>query len=109
MEFVVPFGWHILDANGVNAIREKLANFETMTWKEILLDAKQQNHNISVDKLIKEVQARLLEVFSEQLDKLTSLHLTGKGRVWGKVDEGGMDLLWWDSGHRICLSHKNHN
>jgi hypothetical protein len=108
MEFVDPFGWHILDVNGVNAIREKLANFETMTWREILLDAKKQNHNVSVDKLIKEDQDRLFEIFSEQLDELTSLRLTGKGRVWGKVDEGVMDLLWWDAEHRICPSHKKH-
>ena len=108
MEFVDPFGWHILDANGVNVIREKLANFETMTWKEILLDAKKQNHNVSVDKLIKEAQDRLFEIFSEQLDELTSLHLTGKVRVWGKIDEGGMDLIWWDADHRVCPSHKKH-
>jgi hypothetical protein len=31
-----------------------------MTWREILLDAKKQNHNISVDKLINEAQDRLL-------------------------------------------------
>jgi predicted ATP-grasp superfamily ATP-dependent carboligase len=53
---------------GVDAIREKLASFETMTWGEILLDAKIQNHNISVDKLIKEAQDRLFEIFSEQWD-----------------------------------------
>ena len=52
-----------------------------------MLDARKQNHNVSVDKLIKEAQDRLLEIFSEQLDELTSLHLTGK------VDEGVMDLL----------------
>ena len=106
MEFVDPFGWHILDANGVNAIREKLANFETMTWKEILLDSKKQNHNVSVDDLVKEAQNRLTEIFPEQLDELTCLRLTGKGRVWGKVDEGVMDLLWWDAEHRVCPSHK---
>jgi hypothetical protein len=94
MEFVDPFGWHILDADGVKTIREKLANFETMTWKEILLDAKKQNHNVSVDDLVKEAQDRLTEIFSEQLDELTCLRLTGKGRVWGKIDEGVMDLLW---------------
>jgi hypothetical protein len=75
---------------GVDAIREKLANFETMTWGEILLDAKKQNHNVSVDDLVKEAQDRLTEIFPEQLDELTSLRLTGKGRVWRKVDEG----LW---------------
>ena len=91
---------------GVDAIREKLASFETMTWREILLDAKKQNHNISVDKLIKEAQDRLFEIFSEKLDELTCLRLTGKGRVWGKIDEGVMDLLWWDAEHWICSSHK---
>jgi hypothetical protein len=58
-----------------------------------------------VDKLIKEAQDRLLEIFSEQLDVLTSFHLTGKGRIWDKIDEGVIDLLWWDAEHRICPSH----
>lgn len=93
---------------GVNAIREKLANFETMTWREILLDAKKQNHNISVDDLVKEAQDRLTEIFPEQLDELTSLRLTGNQRVWGKVDEGVMELIWWDAEHRVCPSHKKH-
>jgi hypothetical protein len=60
-----------------------------------LLDAKKQNHNVSVDNLIKEAQERLLEIFSEQLDEINSLCLTGKGRVGGKIDEGMMDLLWY--------------
>ena len=53
---------------GVNAIREKLTSFETMIWREILLDAKKQNHNVSVGDLVKEAQDRLFEIFSEQLD-----------------------------------------
>jgi hypothetical protein len=61
-----------------------------------------------VDKLIKEVQDRLFEIFSEQLDEFTCLRLTDKGMVWGKVDEGVMDLLWWDAEHRICPSHKKY-
>ena len=60
-----------------------------------MLDAKKQNHNVSVDKLIKEAQDHLFEIFPEQLDELTSLHLTGKGRGWSKIDEGVMDLLWY--------------
>ena len=60
-----------------------------------MLDAKKQNYNVSVDDLVGEAQDRLLEIFSEQLDELTCLRLTGKGRVWGKVDEGGMGLLWY--------------
>jgi ABC-type branched-subunit amino acid transport system ATPase component len=97
-----------MDKNGVDAIREKLASFETMTWREILLDAKKQNHNISVDDLVKEAQDRLFEIFPELLDELASLRLTGNGRVWGKIDEGVMDLLWWDAEYRVCPSHKKH-
>ena len=108
MEFSDPFGWHILDANGIVSILEKLANFETMTWREILLDAKKQNHNVSVDDLVGEAQDRLFEIFSEQLDELTCLHLTGKRRVWGKIDEGVMELIWWDPEHQICKSNKKH-
>jgi len=108
MEFSAPFGWHILDANGIASILEKLANFETMTWREILLDAKKQNHNVSVDKLIKEAQDRLTEISLDDLDELTSLHLTGKGRVWGIIDQGVMNLLWWDPEHQVCPSHKKH-
>lgn len=92
--------------SGVNAIREKLANFETMTWREILLDAKKQNHNVSVDDLVKEAQDRLTEIFPEQLDELTSLRLTGNQWVWGQISEGVMELIWWDSEHQICPSHK---
>ena len=79
-----------------------------MTWREILLDAKKQNHNVSVDKLIKEAQDRLFEIFSEKLDELTCLRLTGNQRVWGKIYEGVMELIWWNPEHRICPSHKKH-
>ena len=73
-----------------------------------MLDAKKQNHNVSVDDLVKEAQDRLTEIFSEQLDELTSLHLTDKGRFLGKINEGVKDLLWWDAEHRVCPSHKKH-
>ena len=108
MEFSDPFGWHILDADGIRFIWEKLASFETMTWREILLVAKKQNHNVAVDKLEKEARDRLVEINLDDLDELTSLHLTGKGRVWGIIDRGVMDLLWWDADHRVCKSDKKH-
>ena len=72
------------------------------------MNAKKQNHNISVDDLVKEAQDRLFEIFSEQLDELTSLRLTGNQRVWGQINEGVMELIWWDSEHQICKSNKKH-
>ena len=59
-----------------------------MIWWEILLDAKKQNHNVSVDDLVKEAQDRLTEIFPEQLDELTSLRLTGNQTHIPLVMEG---------------------
>ena len=40
MELVDPFGWHKLDGATLTYIRERLALFETMTWSEVLVQAK---------------------------------------------------------------------
>ena len=48
MEFVDPFGWHVVDADVMHFIRGKLSNFETMTWDSIVLKAKKQNHTVPV-------------------------------------------------------------
>ena len=53
-----------------------------------MLDAKKQNHNVSVDDLVKEAQDRLTEIFPEQLDELTSLRLTGNQTHIPLVMEG---------------------
>ncbi|HMD71610.1 MAG TPA: hypothetical protein VKF41_09730 [Bryobacteraceae bacterium] len=46
MEFCDPYGWHTMDANTIHEIREKLKAFESMTWNQILLTAKKQNHKV---------------------------------------------------------------
>jgi hypothetical protein len=106
MEFGDPFGWHVLGTEKLDYIREKLRNFESMTWKEILVDAKKQNHNIAVDVLIKAARDRLTEIKLDDIDELTSLHLAGAERVWGILDQGILNLLWWDPDHKVCPSHK---
>lgn len=109
MEVVHPFGWHTLDADELQFVREKLKEFESMTWSQILVVAKKQNHSVSIDDLIKEAQKRLTEINLDDLDQLYSLHLSGKKRVWGYiVDQGVMNLLWWDPEHVICPSTKKH-
>ena len=100
MEVVDPFGWHNLNANELQFVREKLKEFESMTWSQILVVAKKQNHSVSIDDLIKEAQKRLTEINLDDLDQLYSLHLSGKKRVWGYiVDQGVMNLLCWDPEH----------
>jgi hypothetical protein len=58
MELVDPYGWHLIDGQTLLYIREKLAYFKTMTWREILVRAKKQNHSISVGDLSPEAQQR---------------------------------------------------
>lgn len=88
MEFVDPFGWHIVDANVMQFIRSKLANFETMTWDDIILKAKKQNHTVALNQLCPQAQKRLKDLHLEDLDGLLSLRLAAKQRVWGIFAEG---------------------
>ena len=37
-----PFGWDVLDKEKLEQIRQRLANFETMTWNEILVKGKNE-------------------------------------------------------------------
>jgi hypothetical protein len=108
MEMADPFGWHRLDPRTLRAVRDKLGNFETMTWREILGAAGGQNHFISVDKLVPEARRRLIQLKLEDIDELLSLRLSGKQRVWGILSEGVAALLWWDPDHRICPSRLKH-
>lgn len=62
MEVGDPFGWHILDENEIQFVRDKLKEFESMTWDQILVKAKKQNHSIPIDNLIKDAQNRLTEI-----------------------------------------------
>jgi hypothetical protein len=107
MEFADPFGWHALDAQRLEYVREKLSNFETMTWEEILVKAKKQNHSVSVADLCTDARDRLNVVCGGRIDvdELVSLRLTGKERVWGILDRGVLSLLWWDPDHSVCPSH----
>lgn len=101
MEFVDPFGWHILDVDKVLYIQQKLIGFESMTWREILVDSRKQNHTVPVESLGKQARDRLTEIDLDDLDELTSLLLSGAERVWGIIDQGIMTLLWWDPDHQV--------
>lgn len=101
MEFADPFGWHTLDANKLMDIRQKLIDFESRTWREILVISCKQNHTVPIEKLDKAARDRLTEIGLDDLDELTSLRLASRERVWGIIDQGIMNLLWWDSDHQV--------
>jgi hypothetical protein len=103
MEMVDPFGWHRLDGPTLRSVRERLSLFETMSWSEILVASKKQNHSIHVQDLAKRAQDRLDEM-GIALDEVVSLRLSGKERVFGYLENGVLVLLWWDPDHEVCPS-----
>ncbi len=108
MEFVDPYGWHELDAAKLNFIRQKLANFETMTWGEILINAKKHHHTVATADLCAQARKRLTELKLDDVDGLVSLKLSGTNRIWGMFSAGVLTLLWWDPDHEICPSTLKH-
>ncbi|MFM2315355.1 MAG: hypothetical protein RLZZ04_4633 [Cyanobacteriota bacterium] len=108
IQFVDPFGWHNLDFKQIDYIRTKLSDFETMTWNQIFVEAKKQNHSVYIDQLSTEARNRLDTLDINDIDQLWSLKLSGRQRVWGILDQGVFDLLWWDPQHLVCRSNKKH-
>lgn len=102
---VDPFGWHRVDAATIQYIRQRLALFETMTWSEILVQAKKQNHSIKVTALCTEAQQRLMDL-QLLVEDVVSLRLSGRERVYGYLENGVLVVLWWDPLHQICPSLK---
>jgi len=108
MEMCDPFGWHRVDEKTLNKIREKLANFESMTWREILIVGKNQHHLIKRSSLCKKAQKRLVTLRQDDIDELVSLRLAGIERIYGILENSILRLLWWDPNHAVCPSIKRH-
>ncbi len=103
-----PFGWDVLDKEKLERIRQRLANFETMTWNEILVKGKKRNHTIQVEDLPSENQKRLREIGQQDVDQLVSLSVSGRERIFGILDKAVLRLLWWDPEHQVYPSSKKH-
>lgn len=108
IEMLGPYGWRNIDPETLIYIHGKLANFESMTWNDILIKNKKNNHSIEIENLSPTAKARLAEIQLEDIDELVSLRLSGKQRIWGILDQGVLILLWWDSNHQVCPSNLKH-
>ncbi|MFZ2446667.1 MAG: hypothetical protein WAW37_09935 [Syntrophobacteraceae bacterium] len=108
LEVVAPFGWHAVHRDKLDEIRQKLSQFESQTWNEILIKGKKQNHTVSLVKLCPEARERLMELKQDDVEGVISLHLQGKERIWGIRDKHILKILWWDPDHLVCPSLKKH-
>ena len=72
-----------------------------MTWREIFVDARKQNHFMGVWTICPDARKRLEDLGYGDLKKIVSLRLSGKERIWGVMEEGVLAVLWWDPGHTV--------
>lgn len=98
MDFDGPWCWKKMDLDAMHRVHKRLAEFERMTFKEI---EGKKNHEIPVERLGRQAQARLLELGIEEYDEVLSLRVTQAERVWGLKAPNGIYLLWWDPAHTV--------
>lgn len=108
LEMAAPYGWAQVSAGKLQEVRDKLRDFESMTWHEILVAAKHRNHAVSIDRLCKQARDRLEEIGQADIEDLVSLRLSGPERVWGILNGNVLKVLWWDPEHAVCPSLKKH-
>ena len=101
-----PWGWNqITCPDFLRKIWDKMHNFETMTWVDIL---GQGHHEIPVSNIIRQAQKRLEELGHDDEETLVSFRITGRQRIWAIRSGAEAFLLWWDPNHEICPSHLRH-
>jgi hypothetical protein len=98
-----PFGWSNISRAEARAIVSHLAALEKMTWNDILVVARKQNHFCDVSELSKEARTNI-ESNWQDAEQLLSIRLTNLKRVWGVMDQGILYLLWWDPEHQVYRS-----
>ena len=101
-----PWGWDkITCPNFLRNIWEKMHNFETMTWGEIL---GRHHHAIAVNDIIEPAQNRLAQLGHDDQEELVSFRLSNTERIWAIRSGAEAFLLWWDPNHEICPSQLRH-
>lgn len=101
LETVGPFGWATIGPEKLLEICTKLAHLEALTWREILMVRKKQNHHIPIEELCPEAQKRLRQIMPD-VDEILSLRLAWRQRVHGVLQGPVMLVLWWDPNHEVC-------
>lgn len=95
-----------------NEILPHFQGWESQTWKEVLVNAKKQNHSIKVNELNKIAMDRLTELYIEA-EAVISLRLTGTHRIYGYMKGPVFNILWIDLKHGdnstcVCRTQKKH-
>ena len=90
----------------------KIQEWESMTWNQITIVGKKQNHSIEVNSLNKCAQDKLAQLQIEE-ESLLSLRLEGSVRLYGFLVGPVYNILWYDDNHGdnetcVCRSTLKH-
>lgn len=94
-----PFGWLVVDQDAARKIRNRLASYESMRWKEIV---GYRCHLIKRTSLCPIAQQHLLDIEQDDIDSVMSLGIDQMGRVIGILEHNILKVLWWDPEHEVC-------
>lgn len=103
--------WNVLKCTNFHGdILDKLISFEGMTWSEIQTAAGGRSsgtnsHFIPLDQCVSAAQARAEKL---QIESIFSLRLTGTKRLFGTINNGTFNVVWYTDEHDICKSKKKH-
>lgn len=103
--------WSIKNcAEFYDGIIDKLISFEGQTWGEIQAASGGRskgtnNHFENISELCKDAQKRINELHMD-IDQVFSLRLTGTVRLYGIIEDGVFNVLWYDPKHEIYPSMK---
>lgn len=87
---------------------DRLEDLESMTWSDIKIGAKKENHFINISELCREAQKRITDDLKLDVDQLFSIRVTGRKRLWGILEQGVFSIIWYDPNHEVCPSLKKH-
>ena len=95
-----PFGWANAADRDLRRIREFLGGLKMLKLGEIFGERRRGNHRPRPDQLGQPAQDRL-KVLRLAPERLASLRLTKRERIWAVVDGSVLALLWWDPLHQV--------
>ena len=90
-------------------IHPRLKEFEQKTWGTILKKEGKRNHEIEISKVCRQAQNRLSTLKHTDIEKLVSLRITKKQRLWGIRNGRIFQVLWWDPEHTVYPVDRTNN
>lgn len=95
-------------------ILRRIRDLEAQTWREILIDAKKENHSIPVEDLTPKAAREFSKLnLDSRIADIISLRVTGSHRIYGFIEDRIFHVIWIDLHHGnndqcVCRSNLKH-